>query len=63
MVETLCMIHINHNALYGQKVLSSHMSNSSQECHLFSIKLVLFQSGCHDNHENYVIAFPVCLTV
>ena len=27
------------------------------ECHLFLIKLVLFQFGCHDNHENLVIAF------
>ena len=38
------------------------MSSSSQECHLFLIKLILFQFGCHDNHENLVIAFLICLT-
>ena len=33
----------------------THHQLITKECYLFSVKLVLFQFGCHDNHENLVI--------
>ena len=33
----------------------------TKECHLFSIKAVLLQFSFHDNDENLVIVFPICL--
>ena len=33
----------------------SHQQLITKQCHLFSIELVLFQFGCHDNYENLLI--------
>ena len=40
----------------------THQLLIPKECHLFSIKLVLFQFGRHSNHETPLIVFPICLT-
>ena len=34
----------------------------TKECHPSSIKLALFQFGCHDSHGNLVTVFLICLT-
>ena len=34
----------------------------TKECYSFSIKLVLFQFGCHGNQENFLIVLSICLT-
>ena len=53
---------VNQNAVQQQEVLSSHISNQLQKkCHSLSVKLVLFQFECHDNHGSLVIECPICL--
>ena len=62
--EKSCMSHINQNALYQRATkvfVLTHQQLITKECHFFLIKLVLFQFCCHDNHENFVIVFSICL--
>ena len=63
-VKTISISHINRNELFRKKNVSTHQQfRITKECHLFSVELLFFQFGCHDNHKNLLVVFPICLTV